>query len=105
MGRGSSLRVLLCALLSTLLGVRANVDIDLLINLDRSLPSTESKGSIRVGRTILLVRENLLLEARSVERQIVLEVNLGLVCGRRRHFDTVHRLLQSVDPVNVEALW
>ena len=28
-----------------------------------------------------------------------------MVCGRRRHLDAGHRLLQSVDPVNIEALW
>jgi hypothetical protein len=28
-----------------------------------------------------------------------------LVRGRGRHLDAGHRLLQSVNPVNIEALW
>lgn len=105
LGRGGTLRILLGTLLSTLLGVGANVDVDLLVDLYWSLACTEPEGSIGVSCSILLIGEDLFLEACPDERQIVLEIDLGLVCGGRRHLDAGHGLLQSVDPVNVEALW
>lgn len=67
LGRAGGLCGLLGTLLGTLLGVGADVDVDLLVDLDRSLASTESKGTIGVGSSVLLVRENLLLEVGSDE--------------------------------------